>query len=266
MSSPPKSPPITLYRGLPGTGVYTWSPFVIKLEARLRFAGIPYRVEAGSLRNAPKGKVPYISIPEPNIHENPSPPLMGDSTMITKTLIERGLVGDLNNKLSATEKLHDMSLQALLEEKLYFYGSYEKWVLNYYTMRDVVLGSLPWPVRVVVGLMIYRKVTRNLLGQGTMLFSTEEINSFNREIWESVDAVLVEARSRYVDRAREGPFWVWGGDEPTEADAVLFGFIVSGLVSYAAPNMQRTVRGFPALVDYARRIHDRYFPDYALWE
>ncbi|KAB8255711.1 hypothetical protein BDV32DRAFT_161667 [Aspergillus pseudonomiae] len=258
--------PLTLYRGLPGTGTYSWSPFVTKLEARLRFAGIPYRVETGSLRNAPRGKVPYISIPAETLYEDgstPAPPVvLGDSTMITKTFIEKGLTKDFNAKLSGSQKLLDMGLMALLEDKLYWYNAHEKWVLNYYTMRDVILAALPWPVRVVVGLLVYRKVTRTLTGQGTMLFSTEEIGSLRGEIWERINGALVEARSRH---GGQGPFWVSGGEEPTEADATLFGFIVSGLVCYAAPDTQKVVRGYPAVVDYARRIHDKYFPDYALW-
>ncbi|OGM46726.1 glutathione S-transferase [Aspergillus bombycis] len=269
MTSTSDSTPLTLYRGLPGTGTYSWSPFVIKLEVRLRFAGIPYRVEAGSIRNAPRGKVPYISIPAETLYEDGSKPaspvVMGDSTMITKTFIEKGLTKDLNANLSGSQKLQDMGLKALLEDKLYWYNSYEKWVLNYYTMRDVVLAAFPWPVRVVIGLLAYSKVTRTLTGQGTMLFSTEEIGSLRGEIWERINGTLVEARSRHGERGGQGPFWVSGGEEPTEADATLFGFIVSGLVCYAAPNTQKVVRGYPAVVDYARRIHDKYFPDYALW-
>ncbi|GMF76393.1 unnamed protein product [Aspergillus oryzae] len=126
MTSDTAPTPLTLYRGLPGTGIYSWSPFVIKLEARLRFAGIPYRVEAGSMRNAPRGKVPYISIPAEILYEDgshPAPPVvMGDSTMITKTFIEKGLTNDFNAKLSGSQKLQDMGLIALLEDKLYWYN------------------------------------------------------------------------------------------------------------------------------------------------
>ncbi|KAE8163903.1 hypothetical protein BDV40DRAFT_299050 [Aspergillus tamarii] len=269
MSSDTAPTLLTLYRGLPGTGTYSWSPFVIKLEARLRFTGIPYRVEAGSVRNAPRGKVPYISIPAESLYEDGSksapPVVMGDSTMITKTFIEKGLTKDFNAKLSGSQKLQDIGLIALLEDKLYWYNGYEKWVLNYYTMRDVILAALPWPVRVVVGIMVYNKVTRTFTGQGTMLFSTEEINSLAQEIWERINGALIEARSRHVERRGQGPFWVLGGEEPTEADAALFGFIVSGLVCYAAPHTQKLIRGYPTVVDYARQIHDKYFPDYALW-
>ena len=74
----------------------------------------------------------------------------------------------------------------------------------------------------------HNKNVRNMQGQGTGLFSGEEIAAFRREIWESVDGLVSAAYAQHRDR--EGPFWVWGGDAPTEADAVLFGFVVSGLV------------------------------------
>jgi hypothetical protein len=39
---------IIVFRGFKDPGVHVWSPFVNKLEARLRFAGLSYRVEPGS--------------------------------------------------------------------------------------------------------------------------------------------------------------------------------------------------------------------------
>lgn len=33
-----------------------------------------------------------------------------------------------------------------------------------------------------------------------------------------------------------------------------------------APESQRVVKSFPAVLEYARRIHDRYFPDFVSWE
>jgi hypothetical protein len=106
--------------------------------------------------------------------------------------------------------------------------TYERWVLNYYPMRSTVLAAIPWPVQVVVGLLIYRKVTRNLQGQGTLILTDEEISSFRQDIWEHLNVLVTAAHAKHANR--EGPFWVWGGQSPSEADAVLFGFIASGLV------------------------------------
>ncbi|KAK1148872.1 hypothetical protein N8T08_008757 [Aspergillus melleus] len=260
-----KAPSVTLFRGFPETGCYTWSPFVTKLEARLRFSGLPYSVEQGSVRVAPRGKIPYVAVADTHhASEGSTPRIIGDSTLITKSLMHDGVLADLDANLRPTEKLNDLALKALLEDKLYFYQSHEKWIRNFYTMRGKILADLPWPLQVLVGHLIYRKNTRTLQGQGTLTFADEEIAAFRQEVWENLHAAAVAARSK--SNHPDAPFWIWAGEAPTEADAVLFGFIASGLVCYAAPETQRTIRSFPALVDYARRIHDRYFPDYALWE
>jgi hypothetical protein len=103
---------------------------------------------------------------------------------------------------------------------------HEKWIGNYYEMRDHVLESLSYPLRVVVGLMIYRKTTQSLYGQGTLRFTPEEIASSRLEIWKALSSLLKEAQASRKDQI----FWVLGGETPTEADAVCFGFIISALV------------------------------------
>lgn len=99
-------------------------------------------------------------------------------------------------------------------------------------MRDHVLWSLPYPVRVLVGLIIYRNTTATLHGQGTGRFSAEEIAAFRREIWSSFHDLLLASKANR-GAANAGPFWVLGGDHPTEADCALFGFIVSVLICKA---------------------------------
>jgi hypothetical protein len=106
----------TVFRGFPEKGCYTWSPFVTKLEARLRFDGISYSVDAGSPLKAPRGKVPYVTFE----HDGQSQSI-GDSGLIANLLIEVGYLNDLNSRLSPVEKAHDISTRALLEDKLYFY-------------------------------------------------------------------------------------------------------------------------------------------------
>ena len=89
-------------------------------------------------------------------------------------------------------------------------------------------------MQVVVGLLAYRNVMKTLYGQGTGRFSGEEISSFRQQIWENVNALLVESRrNRTETDASDAMFWVLGGDGPSEADAVLFGFIAPALVCTA---------------------------------
>jgi Glutathione S-transferase N-terminal domain len=107
----------TVYRGWPGSGQYVWSPFVIKLELRLRLDGIKYTTDGGSLSNAPKGKFPYVTI---SLNDEGNTISLADSTLIIKKLTEDGMLSDINAKLSPEDKAHDLALRALFEDRLYF--------------------------------------------------------------------------------------------------------------------------------------------------
>lgn len=106
-------------------------------------------------------------------------------------------------------------------------------------MRDHALSSIPWPTRVLVGQLVYRNHKAMLYGQGTLRLSEEEIGASKREIWDSINAVLVAVRSSQAAASpgsltsKTRPFWFLGGDEPTEVDTTLFGFIVSVLLCTA---------------------------------
>lgn len=75
-------------------------------------------------------------------------------------------------------------------------------------MRDHALGAIPYPVRIVVGLLVYRRIVATLHGQGTGRFTDGEIKEFKSDIWATIDGLLRESKSA---SAGEGPFWVLGG-------------------------------------------------------
>ncbi|KAJ3562699.1 hypothetical protein NPX13_g8469 [Xylaria arbuscula] len=135
-------------------------------------------------------------------------------------------------------------------------------------MRDHVLWSLPWPIRIVVGSIIYRSQVSTLQGQGTGRFTPQEIGHFRREIWSSFADLLLESKSKSKSQSQsqsaepQQPFWVLAGPSPTEVDTTLFGFVVSTLICTAGPASQADLKSFPVLVEYAHRIQQRYFPDY----
>ncbi|GKZ29545.1 hypothetical protein AbraIFM66950_005382 [Aspergillus brasiliensis] len=262
MSISQNQPEITLYRGFPGTGIYTWSPFVTKLEARFRFAGLSYRTESGSIRAAPRGKVPYVTVSDQNGSGTNETRTMSDSSLIIQAFLKEDILRDLNGDLDVREKVLDSGIRALLEDKLYFLQGHEKWIDNYYAMRAHILASLPYPLQVIVGHLIYRKQYQVLHGQGTLRYSDEERTTFKKQIWEEINTLLEDSK---LNSDRKGTFWVLGGQRPTEADATLFGFIVGALICTACPETQAIVRGLPVVVEYARRIHDKYFPDYEIW-
>lgn len=127
------SPSITLFRGWRDPGKHVWSPFVVKVEARLRFAGVKYVADAGSPMHAPKGKIPYLEYRGPlpseavdvsNIRDDvDGEPVasIADSSLIIKTLTQSGVLPDLNADLSARDAALDFGLRTMLEDRLYFY-------------------------------------------------------------------------------------------------------------------------------------------------
>jgi hypothetical protein len=151
----------------------------------------------------------------------------------------------------------------MLEDKLFFYIIRERWIDNNSIMCDYAMAKVPFPQRAISGDLIYKANIKKLHDQGTGRFSEDEICSFRREIWTVVNAFLEESRNTVRS---EECFWVLGGAKPTEADATVYGFIVSTLIADAGPESKRLVQSeCPAAVDYATRIHRQYFPDYEMW-
>lgn len=108
--------------------------------------------------------------------------------------------------------------------------TYERWEQNYYTMRDKALSALPFPLKVLIGQISYRKMSSTLYGQGTGRLTPHEITKLKTEVWEHIDALLTTSSQKRGSRTPNGMFFVLGGSRPTEADTSLFGFVVSGLV------------------------------------
>lgn len=106
---------ITIFRGFPEKGCYTWSPFVTKLESRLRFGDISYNVDSGSPTKAPRGKVPYITFESDGQMQS-----IADSGLIVNSFVESGYLKDLNAAISPVQKAQDLAIIALLENRLYF--------------------------------------------------------------------------------------------------------------------------------------------------
>lgn len=70
-----------------------------------------------------------------------------------------------------------------------------------------------------------------LQSQGTGRYTADEIRLFRREIWDSVNELLESSLRQAGQNVHwDEPFWCLGGAGPTEADMVLYGFIVSVLV------------------------------------
>src|SRR5688572_26508965 len=108
---------LKLFQMPPAWGQPSLSPFCVKTHAYFKLAKIPFEVCPGDLRNAPKGKVPYIE------HEGR---VIGDSNFIEEYC--RTHLGEkLDQHLSARQKSIGHLARRTAEENLYHALMYMRW-------------------------------------------------------------------------------------------------------------------------------------------
>ncbi|OJD16350.1 hypothetical protein AJ78_03484 [Emergomyces pasteurianus Ep9510] len=175
-----------------------------------------------------------------------SPETIVDSAFITKQLVEQGTLPDLNLKSSDSD---DLAIRALIGQ------TWERRTQFIIQCVTNVLSPIPYQVRVLVSLLVYRNTTQTLYGQGVGRYSAEEIAVFSREIRGVINQHLVLPKNKPTGHdADDRPLCALGTDQPTEADATV------------GPDSETLVKQFPVILDYAGRIHDIYFPDHDKWE
>ena len=225
---------------LPGAwGLPSISPFCLKLETYLRMAGIPYRtvVDATPFRG-PKGKLPWIE------HDGQK---LGDSGFIIEYLEAR--FGPLpRDGLTSAQRAVALSLRRLIEENLYWTLVYDRWMVeeNWRSFRNVVLGGVPGPLRLLIAPMARRGVRRQLRGHGIGLHSAEEIHAIGRK---DIGAL--------GDFLEDKPFLL--GDTATEIDAIAYGFLANIVSAPIASPIKDEVEGRANLVGFVEKIRIRYF-------
>ena len=125
-------------------------------------------------------------------------------------------------------------------------------------------------MRVMIGPLAHRTMSQMLYSQGTGRYTADECRAMNQEILTTVNDLL-ETRHEDAEvkdgKGKEMPFWLLGGKDPSNADATVFGFISCLLISKSGPeSIKYVMEKCPAVLDYANRIHAKYFTDYERWE
>jgi glutathione S-transferase len=225
---------------LPGAwGLPSISPFCLKLEAYLRLVGIPFEsVIDPTPFKGPKGKLPFIE------HEGRR---IGDSGFIIEYL-ERRFGCDANRGLDAAARATALALRRLLEENLYWTMVYDRWMVgaNWQTFRDVVLGGVPAPLRIVIAPVARRSVRRQLRGHGIGLHTPDEIH-----------AIGCRDLGAVADFLGDTPFLM--GEEPSEIDAIAYGVVANILQPPIASPIKEEGLRRANLVAYLDRIRQRVF-------
>lgn len=219
-------------------GLPSVSPFCLKLDVYLRMVGIPFEtvVDATPFRG-PKGKLPWIE------HEGKK---IGDSGFVIEYLRER-FGCDANRGLDPRARATAHALRRLIEENLYWTMVYDRWVVeeNWRHFRDVVLGGIPAPLRVVIGPVARRGVKRQLAGHGIGLHSRDEIAAIGEC---DIGAI--------ADLLGDKPFLM--SDEPTEVDATAYGMLANILGAPLASPVKDAGLKRSNLVAYLDRMRERF--------
>ena len=232
---------LTLYQTQRAWNAPNISPFCTKLETYLRMADIPYQIAPGdaSMRQAPKGKVPYV------LFEGQ---LVSDSSRIIAHLKQR--LGDtLDAQLTSEQRALGHLLQRTLEEGTYWGAVvYERWYedANFEELRRVyfrpVLGPL---LRWVVPDLMRRRMLGALYGQGTSRHDRAWVLQTVQRDMEAISSFL--GTQSYLF-----------GEQPCSFDAVLYAFAAA---IWKTP-FGKSFGPPPANIGgHLERVHQRYFPE-----
>lgn len=237
-------PLITLYAFGPAFGLPDPSPFVLKAEMLLKLSGLPYRKQRGSMRTAPRGKLPYI---------DDDGTLVPDSTLIRLHLAERHGI-TLDEGLSAADQALAWSVECLCSDHLYWCIVHERWMDDAIFARGpgVFFRRLPFLLRGIATRMIRRKVRGSLHSQGLGRFSSAERQRLLQLDIASLSTLLAD-KPYILGRA---PSWL---------DATVFAFLASALLANMGDTPSRQLASqHPNLQAYVDRLRQQFFPDWVL--
>ncbi|WP_439685174.1 Glutathione S-transferase [Cupriavidus oxalaticus] len=233
---------ITLYTFGPAFGLPDASPFVTKAEMLLKLAGLPYHARPGSLRRAPKGKLPYL---------DDTGRIVADSTMI-RWHIEKTYHIDFDAGLSPAERGIAWAAEKLMEDHLYWAVARVRWLdqANFERGPAQFFRGVPAPVRGLAERLVRYKVRKTLWGQGLGRHSEEELVALASKGVTSIADILGD--KRYLM-----------GDKPCGADATLFAFAGSLLCPVFDTPIRTAAEGHGNLVAYMDRMRAEFYPGFA---
>ncbi|WP_455280588.1 glutathione S-transferase C-terminal domain-containing protein [Cupriavidus necator] len=233
---------IILYTFGPAFGLPDASPFVTKAEMLLKLAGLPYHARRGSLRRAPKGKLPYL---------DDMGRIVADSTLI-RWHIEKTYHIDFDAGLSPAERGIAWAAEKLMEDHLYWAVARVRWLdqHNFDKGPALFFRGVPAPVRGLAERLVRYKVRKTLWRQGLGRHSEEELVALASKGVTSIADILGD--KRYLM-----------GDKPCGADATLFAFAGSLLCPVFDTPIRTAAEGHANLVAYMDRMRAEFYPEIA---
>ncbi|KAJ6648965.1 Failed axon connections like [Pseudolycoriella hygida] len=213
------------------------SPFVLKLETYLRMAEIPYTFDTSKPFGS-KGKLPWITIDGQDI----------DDSQLIIEFLNKKLNIDMWGNATAKEKAICQAMRIMLEEHLLCALAEWRWIIALDQIDKIMdmSGITFWFVKK----MISRRVKAGLTTRGILLHTPEERFGLLSADFKAISTFLGES-SYFL------------GEEPTEADCVVFGFMAQFV--YCAPGSpyEKIINEqYPNIKNYCERMKNKFYPDW----
>jgi hypothetical protein len=203
--------------------------------ANIEFEAIP---DAGNLKKAPKGKLPFIVDGDITV---------ADSQFIISYLQNKFHV-ELDSNLSDEQKGIAYLVGKSLDENLIWCLVYSRWVKDdtWPYIKEAFFGSMPFPLKVIVPVLARKGVINALQKQGLGKHSDEEIKIIANQTFKSLSEILGEKAYFF-------------GKSPSTFDATAFGFL-SQFISVSLNNpINELARNYGNLVVYCNNIKAKYY-------
>ena len=240
MSQTGSRDPITVYSFAPAWGipVPTCSPFGLKLITWLKMYDLPHvmKVENDPAKG-PKKKCPWAVIDGVAI---------GDSELIMERLKARA-GRDLDSGLTAEQRATALAVRRMLDEHFHQAWEHQLFIDDAAWQRgQEFFDQFPPGLRVLVKLLARGGLRKQLNARGVGRHSPADIIKMGVADLDAVDALLGDK-----------PYFF--GDEPTDIDATVFGFLA---LTYYVPSpslLWAHLKALPRLTAYCDRMLARYF-------
>ncbi len=221
-------------------GIADPSPFVLKIDAYMRMAGIEFESfsDFSNLNKAPKGKLPYI---------DDSGLIVADSFFILAHLHKKyGAV--LDESLSDEQKATSSLIIKSLDENFYWCIVYSRWLRDdtWPVVKEAFFSTMPFLIKQIVPLIARKGVKSAFVKHGMGKHNDEEIMQIAASTLENLSTLL--ANKTY-----------FFGESASTLDAAAYAFLSQVTISTIDNPLGRLARKYGNLVAYCERIKQKYY-------
>ena len=213
------------------------SPFCMKVETYLKLAGVPYRAVATLPMKAPKGKLPFIL-------EEDGRAIPDSGRIVAHLEATRG--APLDGGLTPDQRALGHLIRRTCEESLFFVALYGRWFdePGWSVLRPLFFGRMAPPLKWIVPSLVRRGLRRDLLGQGTLRHSRDEIYALGCADLDALAGILGDQAFFLTDR-------------PTSADSCAHAFLANILKPPIDNPLKAHCQTLAPLVGFVERMDAR---------